>query len=367
MRVPYYLSTRIPTDKARVVLDKEGNAIFQGYSEYRFEVLVPKSLVNNQTAGRIVQYGHGLFGNFGEMESGYLQQMAYDYGYVLCGADWVGMASQNVPDVVDVMLRDMNDLMAIPDISSQGFINQISLMRLMIGDLSKDPELTYSFGPVIDPSKRNYFGNSEGGIYGMVYLALSTDIINGVLGVPGGPYGLLLPRSHDFNLYFDMIKQRYFDPVDRINLVQYVQLLWDRAEPSGFMDCISKDPLPNTPSHNALMHNALGDAQVTWLGAQAMARSIGSSMFVSNPPEGNETFYGFNMISDDTIIENGNVIVTFNFDAPQVPFVNLPANTDTDTHEYPRRDPRAMEMLNIFFTTGQIVNTCGGTCFVDDF
>ena len=82
-----------------------------------------------------------------------------------------------------------------------------------------------------------------------------------------------------------------------------------------------------------------------------MARSIGSYMYDSNVKNRNETFYGFDMISDDTIITDGNCIVTFDYGAPPVPFINIPANKTTDTHGDPKRDPRAQEMLNIFFTT----------------
>lgn len=32
---------------------------------------------------KIVQYGHGLFGNYGEVESGYLVQEAHDNKYIL--------------------------------------------------------------------------------------------------------------------------------------------------------------------------------------------------------------------------------------------------------------------------------------------
>ena len=46
--------------------------------------------------------------------------------------------------------------------------------------------------------ERSYTGNSEGGIFGTVYMAVTQDVERGVLGVPGGPYAMLLPRSHDF-------------------------------------------------------------------------------------------------------------------------------------------------------------------------
>jgi hypothetical protein len=42
---------------------------------------------------------------------------------------------------------------------------------------------------------------------------------------------------------------------------------------------VTSNPLPNTPTHEVILHNALGDKQVTYLGAFTIARSMGASMF----------------------------------------------------------------------------------------
>jgi hypothetical protein len=52
-----------------------------------------------------------------------------------------------------------------------------------------------------------------------VYMAVSTDVLRGTAGVPGGPYGLLLPRSADFTALFDVAKARYASSIDRIAIV----------------------------------------------------------------------------------------------------------------------------------------------------
>jgi len=234
---------------------------------------------------------------------------------------------------------------------------------MMKGSFSKDPIVTFNGVSSINPELRSYTGNSEGGIFGTVYMAVSQDVERGVLGVPGGSYGLLLPRSHDFMAEYTALKLRYPDPVDRINLVQIMQCLWDKAEPSGYIRAISNEPLRNTPSHQVILQYGLGDAQVTWLGAHSISRGVsGSVMFESNVPCGNETFFGFDMVSDEEVVEGKSGIVGFDFDAPIPPFVNLPADKDFDTHEKVRRDERSQEMMRIFFEEGTIVNTCEGPC-----
>ena len=54
-------------------------------------------------------------------------------------------------------------------------------------------------------------------------------------GVPGGPYPILLARSVDFDPYFAVLKARYPNPPDRILLLSMIGLVWDRAEPGGYM------------------------------------------------------------------------------------------------------------------------------------
>lgn len=121
----------------------------------------------------------------------------------------------------------------------------------------------------------------------------------------------------------------------------------------------------NTP-HQVLIHYGLGDAQVSWLGAHIEARSVtqgGAFMYRSNVREGNETLYGFDFIdSDDTVEPGGNAIQGYDWGAPVAPFVNRPPSKATDAHEKPRRDPRAQEMMNLFFRTGQVKNECAGPC-----
>ena len=48
-----------------------------------------------------------------------------------------------------------------------------------------------------------------------MYLSLSPHVHRAMLGVPGAPYSLLLPRSSDFTPFLILLYVRYADPVDR--------------------------------------------------------------------------------------------------------------------------------------------------------
>lgn len=179
---------------------------------------------------------------------------------------------------------------------------------------------------------------------------------------------------------------------------------------AGYMHHISREPLQNTQPHRVLLHYGLGDAQVSWLGAQVLGRSIGAHMYASNVREQNEDLFGFSMIDDRTsLMGNESLIQGWNFGedkpvlwcmasvptsvsagaepvpavrgqivftasnhspgalyhnqgAPPVPLDNVPPNELFDAHEKPRRDPRAQLATHLFLTQGLIINACGRDC-----
>ena len=55
-------------------------------------------------------------------------------------------------------------------------------------------------------------------------------------------------------------------------------MLWDRTDPNGYARHITNDPLPGTPPHYVMLHEALGDHQVDNLATQVEARTIGASV-----------------------------------------------------------------------------------------
>eukprot|EP00937_MAST-01D_sp_MAST-1D-sp2_P002336 g2336.t1 len=376
MQVPMYVNTAVPQPSLRLVLDASGLPVFQRMAEVKFEVLVPHSVANGTfgtaaNPARAVQYGHGLFGSMGEVEEGYLAQDANQFGYVLGATTWIGLSNQDAVPVA-LMLSgvngDIDDFASVPDRCTQAMVNALALMQLLKAGLATDAALTFGGRQPLAAANgptTGYFGNSEGGISGHVYMALSHDVQRGLLGVSGGPYALLLPRSADFADLFPAIKARFEDPVDRILCLALIQLLWDRTEPAGYVDAISRDPLPGNVRHEVLMHYGLGDAQVSWLGAHMLARSLeggGAAMFASNVREAGEELFGFDIVPDDVEISNRSAVVGFDYGAPAVPIVNKPPNKKFDAHEKPRRDPRAQAMMAHFFRTGRVKNFCGGAC-----
>jgi len=335
-------------------------------TEYEWEAMIPRSLtVQGASPGRILQYGHGLFESHTEISGKGARQMREDannYGWVLYAVDWVGMASADAPGIAYMMAHDLTDFPMIPDRLSQGIINALMMTRLAGGDLTLNENFRIDNRSIVDSSKKSYMGDSNGGILGAVYMALSTEVERGVLGVGGSPYSLMLPRSSDFSSLFDIMDSRYHDAVDRLFILTLIQQLWDRAEPSGYLHAVTQHPFPGTPQHHVLLQYGLGDAQVTWLAEHTYSRSLAAVTFESNVRMGNETLFGFEFVPDDHVISGRNVMIGADYGVAIAPFVNLPANSNTDTHYCTRHFRTTRQFHDPFFQTGQVKNWCEGPC-----
>ena len=355
--------------------DASGKPTQNGTMDYPFLVQIPNSIVNLGTTAPILQNAHGLFGDQTEGQDGYMAEICDRLHYVEIAVDLVGMDSEDGNWIPNALAGDIADFAHLPDRLHQGFVNELLAMRMMMGKMATDPQTMPEGKPTIDTTKRFYRGDSQGGISGGVYMAISTDVTRGLLDNTGGPYALILDRSRDFSPFFLELKGIYTDPAQQQLLIDLIQQLWDNAEPNGFIPYISENMLPNTPSHNVIIQDALGDQQVSPIGAQFEARTIGAK----NLQPVNREVWG---IDDAASGFTGNGYVEFNFWEPasQSPITNVPPpvnypgcscisggmiqnmcssdTCDTDPHDELRKLQWAQDMVDQFFKTGQIVQTC---------
>jgi len=269
----------------------------------------------------------------------------------------------STPDAVFVtlmMFTDFSEFRIIPDRSQQGVVCKIVTIRALLTSMANDPIFNFGGISIIDPTSASYFGNSQGGILGGTLMAAHTEITRGVLGVPGAPYSLLLPRSVDFDSYSIPIRLRYLDSLDRMFLICVIQMVWDRGEPSGYMHLMSN--FPNAPVHNVLFHYANHDSEVTWLGAYFQARSCDAVMFDGNVSEYNETIFGFDRVPAGGSIFNRNMIQGYDYQRPPAPKENIPPPGELNTHGRPRQEQTAWDQMDLFFRTGEVHDFCNGPC-----
>lgn len=356
MKVPLYLDKAEPG--GRLVIDPATKKPKQnGFAEFPFTVYIPPSATT--TPAPLLQNGHGLLGGQGEGGGGYLTQFANKYNYVAFAVDWVGMASEDRGTITDAISADIGGFRAAVDRQHQGHINKLLAMRMMKGRFKDDPNVQFGGKSAIDPTKGCFYrGDSQGGIFGAVYMTISTDVTRGLLSVPGAPYSILLDRSVDFTPFHFLLGLPYASDIDIKIVLNLVQMLWDRTEPGGYLPYMRENMLPGTPKHDVLLHVAIGDFQVSPLGAHYMARAIGAKLMTpaARPVWGiPEQAYPLDA--------GGSGIVEFDTHTAEAPKENLPPReSGTDPHGIIRSLDSAQKQADIFFRTGKIEQTCDGKC-----
>lgn len=207
----------------------------------------------------------------------------------------------------------------------------------------------------MDSTLTFYRGDSQGGIFGGSYMALSTDVKRGLLSVTGGPYSLILNRSKDFGPFFFLLGTVYPTSLDVQLAIGMVQMFWDQTEPNGYIAYMTENTLPGTPAHDVLIHCALGDHQVNTLGAHFEARAVKAALVQPYVRE----VWG---LEKKTAPFTGSAIVEFDYGNPPDPITNEPPSQGQDPHEFPRREPAGYQQADAFFRTGQVTQTCVGPC-----
>ena len=340
--------------------DADGMPYANGETSVPFTVRIPRTAQTDPRPLKLLQYGHGLLGAHDEMDGGYLNELADRYGYVLFACDWTGMKSEDSDAITLMIASEIDEFRMIPERSQQGFVEFTLLASLMQGALASDPALMLEDDAgdevaLVDTSTVWYYGNSQGGILGAAYLALSPVIERGTLGVPGLPYSLLLPRSADFTPFFALFLAVYPDQENVTFWMALMQTLWDSAEGSGYAQHTVDDVLPGSPVKQVLVQDAIGDAQVTTLGAANMARAYGAVQ-VGTPYQ---EIWGVPTVAGPHV---GSAITEFDFGVDPGPYENLPPNGATDTHGETRQTRAAQDQMDHFFRTGEVIEVCDGVC-----
>ena len=358
MTVPYY--TEEPGAGTILSRDENGMPMYMGETEREFTIIVPQSLWQEGRSGAIVQYGHGLLGEQSEVEQGYLGEIANRYGYVLLAADWSGMSLKDVPKITLMIVDDVSNFAMVPERSQQGIVEFVAAMQMMKGDLSQDPELMTedsegNLVSVVNTEERYFYGNSQGGILGTVYMALNSDIQRGTLGVCGGPFSILLTRSDNFSSFMMIFKTMYPDYMDISLWIGMIQTIWDSGEPAGYLDSIHTAPLPGNSPKDVLIQVAIGDPQVSTLGAHIQARGIGAGL-VFDPTR---AVWGLDELEDGV---TGSGLVEWDYGLSE-PIESVPVEYEgSNPHSGPRNAFESQEQMNHFFRTGELVNFCEGPC-----
>jgi len=355
-KVPSFMLPLPPDGLRRLRRDTNGLPVAEGFENVKFRVQIPRTVKEGTAPGAVMQYGHGFLGSDKEADNGWLRTFASEKRFLILSADMQGM---NTPSGVLWFLhlpKDITNLAYIGEEPLQGNMNHLALVRMMKGRFAKDPVVQRDGAPIYDPGAIYYHGNSQGGTQGALVMAMSRDLQRGALGVPGVSVGWILARASQWKDLAGAIQRNYPDPYEFAAIMSLVAVGWDRGDGSNFAKYLSATPPADGTPKNVLLHVGLEDAQVNNDVSRVLARMVDAKLLAP----ATEQVYGLPVAEGP--VKGQNVYVDYDYGVAKRAQTNRPAATETDTHGLPRKNPKAQEQMFRFFTTGEVVHTCDGTC-----
>ncbi|NQT92781.1 MAG: hypothetical protein HQ559_08470 [Lentisphaerae bacterium] len=359
IRVPLYVDSDKPA--SRLNRDPEGGVIAVGEAEVPFILHIPMSLqgFDGQLPARILQYGHGFFAGRSEIESGWLNELADRFGFVLVTADWWGMSSFDLDPTINAIVSEPSELLLFTDRLHQGLANQIALSYAVAGPLAEAPEVQIDGVTVYDPAQIYFYGVSQGGVLGGTYAPLAPLIERAVLGVGGASFTLMMFRSRYFASFLFLLESFVEGPFDAQKWVALLPTTFDRIDPITYAPHGIRDLYPNGPvERRILMQNAIGDTDVTNLASHLEARTLGVKLLQPSPRQ-------ISFLDTVEAPTDESAIVEFDFGVPE-PLPGTEARlpkSSNDGHNGLRKLDASMLQIDAFLRPGgHIEHTCDGPC-----
>ena len=319
-------------------------------------------------------YGHGLFGDAGEVGADNVEQLGNENNVIVCASDWAGMSESDLPNALGI-LTDLSKFPSLADRLQQGFLNFLYLGRALVHPHGFSNSLAFwdKDGPLIDTRRLFYYGNSQGGIAGGALTAVAPDFNRSVLYVGAMNYSLLVTRSVDFDPFGAVLDTSYPSRLERPLILSLIQILWDRGEPDGYAWHMTDDPLPNTPAHKVLQLLSFGDHQVSNVATEVEARTLGSRLRLPATDPGRHTdvqpYFGLRPIQSFpfdgpaalVVWDIGPLRAGGTLGTPPPPITNTPPRIGVDPHDLvidseARIRHQIAEWLKI---DGKLIDVCG--------
>lgn len=366
LEVPHFLE-HSPRSGAQVSYlfyrGDDGKPAVKDTRRAEFWLLIPHDALEGVPHG-LVKYGHGMLGRGSQVRGGFNRRIAAAHNLIFFGADFTGFSEDDVAQAIFALgystyFEEMIDRM------HQGVLEYVLLTKAMREGLASLPELE-EYNLEIDLDRVYYSGISQGGIFGVTYLAVDPHVQFGHFGVPGHNYAMMMERSSNFNLYYQAMRAGYSERIDQSLTIPIVQLLWDQVDPISYLSKLSHDPFdPDFPKYG-LFTTAKGDYQVAVVTKEITARSNIGIPLLENYDREREP-YG---VQWATYPRRGSGIVNWDFGNPWPAIGNLPPNDGlSDPHGFARqRENHNNQMVHFFDSDGEIIDVCGGEpCYYNMF
>ncbi|MEZ4380666.1 MAG: hypothetical protein R3A79_04935 [Nannocystaceae bacterium] len=362
VQVPLYLEEDAPM--ALLHRDADGHVVANGEHWVAFTFQVPTTafpLDPNYESARIIQFGHGFFGEREEINWSAMRGFSVERGLVMVATEWVGMAYEDQASVIEYIGKQTGDTFLFTDRLHQAFANQIALTAALKTTMTKTDEFFVLDQLIYDPDQLHYYGISQGSIFGAVFMALTPTIERGVLSVGGGPYSLMMSRSGSFKDLFALMKLQIGErPLEIQKFITLSQHVFDRVDPATYARRMIAEPYADSPERRILFQYGIGDHSVNNLASHLLIRAGGLDMLAPTA----EQPYGVDTVDAPA---PGSAAVAVDYNLAVLPGINaeLPPEppSEENVHELVRRNAKIRDQIDAFWQPdGVLDNFCDGPC-----
>jgi hypothetical protein len=343
---------------AAIYRDADGRAAQNGTTEVPFVAVIPNSVVASGSPARLLQYGHGFFGNSDEATEGYVTEFADRFGFVVIAMNWWGMSTDDLPALIRDILNDTSLALRFTDRVHQAMVNLMAIAGARAALAELEP-FRLDGSALVDPSQVYFQGISQGHILGAPYAAISPDIQKAVLTSGGANFSTLMFRARPFLGFLGIIAAAVPDALEQQKFATLCQFVFDRIDPYTYSEFLLGNDLDGSRmNRQILMQMGVGDSEVPNLGSELHARAAGLQVLqpspVATPP--------LMSIAEGSGAESAFAIYDFKVD----PFPSVtpsPADALNPVHNDLRGLTASMRQLDAFLRPGgRVEQFCDGLC-----
>ncbi len=330
----------------------DGLPVVQGMRDANFAAIIPKCVETQPLPRPTIVFGHGLFGSAEEyLNNGFVQDLAQTYCFNIIAGDFIGLTERQVPAVASA-IANLNRANWVTEKLAQSVIDFIALESITRGPMATSPQFAFNGAPVIDPTKTFYVGGSLGGIMGNTIMAYDPNLTRGVLAVPGGNWSLLLERSTAWSALKGTAQGNYADPEHyQLGIALGLGMGLEPYDPMTTAKHVLRDPILGNPPKKILMWYAIGDALVTNISTEMIAREMGIQMLGPTFRE------PWNLPLATSTVDSG-ITVYDEHPEPLPPDTNFPPPSDNGTHSGVNQRAAALRQVQKFLLETTAVNEC---------
>jgi hypothetical protein len=343
---------------AAIYRGADGRAAQNGTTEVPFVAVIPNSVVASGSPARLLQYGHGFFGNSDEATDGYVTEFADRFGFVVIAMNWWGMSTDDLPALIRDILNDTSLALRFTDRVHQAMVNLMAIAGARAALAELEP-FRLDGNALVDPSQVYFQGISQGHILGATYAAISPDIQKAVLTSGGANFSTLMFRARPFLGFLGIIAAAVPDALEQQKFATLSQFVFDRIDPYTYSEFLLGNDLDGSRmNRQILMQMGVGDSEVPNLGSELHARAAGLQVLqpspVATPP--------LMSIAEGSAADSAFALYDFQVD-PFPSVTPAPADTGNGVHNELRLLTASMRQVDAFLRPGgRVEQFCDGVC-----